>query len=137
MGTDGCEQDTWDGGVRERPTGGKRIGGAACRGGENAAVCLDNGEELGIAVDLKIGDVGGGTAIDDEFVENFELFALDGVFRVDDAFGGSGRSAEDGASEAHAKVDAHTLLSHDTVQVGFVGRELEVCEEAEGPKGEG
>lgn len=43
----------------------------------------------------------------------------------------------DGASEAHPKVDAHAVVAHDAVEVGFIGGEFEVCEEAEGAEGEG
>lgn len=47
------------------------------------------------------------------------------------------RGAEDGAGETHAEVDAHAVVAHDAVQMGFVGRELEVREEAQGAEGEG
>ena len=46
-------------------------------------------------------------------------------------------SPEDGAGEAHTEVDAHTVVTHDAVEVGFVLGELEVGEKAEGTKGEG
>lgn len=47
------------------------------------------------------------------------------------------RRTENGAGEAHAEIDAHAMVTHDAVQVGFVGRELKIGQEAEGAEGEG
>ena len=44
--------------VGERTTSREGVGCAACRGGDDAAVGLDDGEQMGVAVEFKIGDVG-------------------------------------------------------------------------------
>lgn len=77
MRADGGEEDARDGRVGERAAGGEGVGGASCGGGDDAAVGLDDGEEVVVAVEFEVGDVGGWAAVDDEFVEDFELFALD------------------------------------------------------------
>ena len=116
---------------------------------------MNDGEELVVAVELEIGDVGGRAAVDDELVEDFELFAFDAVgwgvgeivvvigrqgFRV--VLDRVGRpptvgGAIDGAGKAHAEVDVHALLAHDAIEVSFIRGELEVCKKAKGAKGKG
>ena len=74
---DGRQQDAGDGRVSEWAAGGEGVCGGAGGGGDDAAVGLDDGEELVVAVELEVGDVGGRPAVDDEFVEDFESFAFD------------------------------------------------------------
>ena len=59
------EKYAWDGGVGERATSREGVGCAACRGGDYAAVGLDNGEQMGVAVEFEIGNVWGGPAVYD------------------------------------------------------------------------
>lgn len=77
MRADRREKDARDGRVGERAAGGEGVSGGTCGGGDDAAISLDDGEEVVVAVEFEVGDVGGGAAVDDEFVEDFELFALD------------------------------------------------------------
>lgn len=84
MRADGGEQDAWDGRVGERAAGGEGVGGAAGWGGDDAAVGLDDGEEVGVAVEDEVGDVRGGPAVEDEFVEDLEAEVSD------EAVGGGG-----------------------------------------------
>lgn len=73
---DGRQEDGGDVWVHEGAAGGEGVGGRAGGRGEDAAVGLDDGEELVVAVELEVGDVGGGPAVDDELVEDLELFPL-------------------------------------------------------------
>lgn len=66
------QQDPGDGRVRERTTRREGIGRRARRGGDDDAVGLDDGEEVGVAVEFEVGDVRAGPAVEDEFVEDFE-----------------------------------------------------------------
>lgn len=88
---------------------------------------MDDGEELVVAVELEVGDVGRGPAVNDELVEDFKLlaFAVGGV---------QGAGAPDGAGEAHAEIDFHAVVAHDAAEVGAVlvkvkrGHEAEAAE---------
>lgn len=82
------EEDAGDGRVGEGAAGGEGVRGGACGCGYDATVCLDDGEEIVVAVEFEVRDVGGGAAVDDEFVQDFELFAF-GHFRR----GGAGEGA--------------------------------------------
>ncbi len=99
---------------------------------------MNDCEQLVVAIKLEVRDVGRGPAVDDELVEDFELFAFDecGCFLV---FGmwQMMRGAINGTSEAHTQIDAHASVSHDAVEVGFVGSEGKICEKAERAEGEG
>ena len=65
MGTYGGEKYAGDGRVGERTASREGVGCAACRGRDDAAVGLDDGEEMCVAVEFEIGDVGGGAAVYD------------------------------------------------------------------------
>lgn len=142
----------------EGSASGEGIGGRTSWGGDDAAVGLNNGEELIVAVELEVRDIRGGAAVDDQFIENFELFAFNAVdicgaivaavsvvvltirnSSVSLRLGGQASidSAVDGAGEPHPKIDAHAVITHDAVEMGFVGGEFEVRQEAEGAEGEG
>lgn len=47
------------------------------------------------------------------------------------------RGAKNGTGEPHAEIDTHAVVAHYAVEMCFVGCEVEVCEEAEGPEGKG
>lgn len=59
------QQDARDGRVGEGSTGGEGVCGGARGRGDDTAVRLNDGEELGVAVELEVRDVRGGTAVDD------------------------------------------------------------------------
>lgn len=104
-------------------------GRCTCGGGEDAAIGLHNGQELVVAVQLEVGDIGRWSAVDDELIEDLELLALLHVLVF--------AATVDGAGEAHAQVDAHAVVTHDLVEVFFVAVVLEVGEEAETSETEG
>lgn len=154
------KQDARDGGMGEGSTRGEGIGGGASWGGDDAAVGLNDGEEFIVAVKLEVRDIGGGAAVDDQFVENFKLFPFNAVsicgavvFAISvvvliirnqsfSVFLRLGRKASiggavDGAGEPHSKIDQHAVITHDAVEMGLVGGEFEVRQEAEGAEGEG
>ena len=60
-----CEENARDGRVRERPASGEGICGRACRSGDDDTVCLDNGEKVSVAVEFQVGDVRGGSSVED------------------------------------------------------------------------
>lgn len=57
MWADGGKEDSGDVGVYERAAGGEGVGSGAGGGGEDAAVGLDDGQEVVIAVEFEVGDV--------------------------------------------------------------------------------
>lgn len=77
MRADRRQEDAWNGRVSERAAGREAIRRGACWSRDDAAVRLDNGEELVIAVELEVRDVRRRAAVDDELVEHFELLAFD------------------------------------------------------------
>jgi hypothetical protein len=90
---------------------------------------LDHSQQLIVTVQLQVGDVRRRPAVDDELVENLELFTF--LHLV------SGTVAIHGTSEAHPKIDTHTLVAHDAVQVVLVPLKLETGQEAEAAQAEG
>ena len=139
MGANRGQEDGGNVRVNEGAAGGQRIGGAAGGGAEDDAVSLHEGEEVVVAVEFEVRDVGGWSAVDDELVEDFELLSFDGVALVvtTAATGGRGCGAVDGAGETHAKVHAHAFVTHDSVERLLVVAEVEVGEEAERAEGKG
>ena len=77
MGAYGCEEDARDGGVSKGAAGREGVGGATCGGGDDTAVGLDDGEEVGVAVEFEVGDVGAGAPVEDELIKDFELGGFD------------------------------------------------------------
>lgn len=104
--------------VQEKPTGGS---------GEYAAVCLDDGQELIVAIQLQIRDVRTRTPVDDQFVQDFELLSLLHFAVVRRAFA----RAIYRARESHAQVHPHTLLSQHPIEVLLILCELEVRQETQ------
>lgn len=76
MRTYGCQENARNGGVCEGSTSGEGVCGATCGRADDAAIGLDYGEEMSIAVELKVGDIGGRATIDDQFVKDFKLGIL-------------------------------------------------------------
>jgi len=109
--------------------GEKRGGRRTCGSREDAAIGLHDGEQLVVAVQLEVGDVGRWAAVNDELVEDLELFTLLHVLAL--------AVAVHGAGEAHAEADAHPVVAHDFVEVFLVALELEVGQEAEAAEAEG
>lgn len=104
--------------------------GLTSRSRKDAAVRLDDRQQLVVAVQLEVGDIGRRPAVDDELVEHLELLALLQLVAA-------GPVAIHGAGEAHAQVHAHAVLAHDAVQVGLVLLKLEARQEAEAAEAEG
>ena len=63
MRTDGGDHDGGDGGMDHGGAGGHGVGCAPCRRGHNQAVALDGGDELAVQVQVDVGQVGGGAAV--------------------------------------------------------------------------
>lgn len=80
-----------NGRVSEGPAGGEGVCGRPRRSGDDAAVRLDDRKELGVAVEFKVGNIGGGAAVYHQLVEDFELCTFDGF--VGDR-GGDGRGGK-------------------------------------------
>lgn len=116
MRADRGEEDSGDIRVYERPASGERVCCTPCWGGEDAAVGLHDSEERIVAIKFELRDVGRWAAVNDEFVQHFELLGFDvlEVFRCGGAVGVLG--AVNGAGEAHAEVDAHPGFAHDLVE---------------------
>ena len=68
MGAYGCQEDAGYGRVSKRSACGQRVCCTACRSAYDASVGLDDGEEVGVAVELEIRHVGRGAAVDYQFV---------------------------------------------------------------------
>lgn len=100
------------------------------RSREDAAIRLDHSQELVVAVQLQIGNVGRRPAVDDQLVQDLKLLALLHLMA-------HRAVAIHGAGEAHAKVDAHAVFAHDAVQVVLVPLKFEAGQETEAPEAEG
>jgi hypothetical protein len=64
---DGGEEDSGDIGVDQRAAGRERVCGGAGGGREDTAIGLDDCEQVVVAVEFELGDVGGGASVDDQF----------------------------------------------------------------------
>jgi hypothetical protein len=77
VGADGGEQDGGNVGVDKGAAGRERVGCRSRRRREDAPIGLHNREEVVVAVQLEVGDVGRWAAVDDELVEDLKLLGLD------------------------------------------------------------
>jgi hypothetical protein len=99
-----------------------------CR--EDAAVRLDHGQQLIVAVQLEVGDIGRRPAVDDQLVQDLELLALLHLLARRGV-------AVHGTCEAHPEIRTHAILAHHTVQVLLVPFKLEARHETKTPQAEG
>ena len=73
MRADGRDHDGRHGRVDHGGAGRDGVGGAARRGRDDEAVALDGSDELAVQVQVDVGEVGGGSAVDDHLVEDQEV----------------------------------------------------------------
>ncbi len=109
-------------------------------GRENTAIRLNDGQELVVAIKFQIRNVRTGPAVDDQFVQHLELFALLDVRR----HRRPGRRRRrrrccprtsprpiNRTRKPHAQIDAHALLAQHAIEMGPVSGELEIGQKAE------
>jgi hypothetical protein len=126
---DGGEKDSRDIGVDEGTTSWQRVCCRTSWGRKNTTISLHNSEELVVAIQLEVGNVGRRATIDDELIENLKLLRLLELGRVKSS--SAAVVAVDSTGESHTKVDLHTVITHDSVEVLLVLLEFKCRHEAE------
>lgn len=130
MRTDGRQEDRRDVRVHERASRRERVGRRSRRGREDAAVGLHHRQELVVAIQFEIRDVGRWSSVNDELIEYLKLLRF-----LNLAPGCS--VAVDGTGEAHTQVHPHALVAHDLVEVRLVLVKFKIRQEAQAAQAKG